>query len=132
MQRHMPLLIAIVAIIAGCRSDETTEPEKPVTLDFSTRLLLLSPADTMKEATMTLSCGCGFLLDSVEYAGDTSVIHFTSADTLSLARHTQRVSSWYSPSATPVGPHSAELRFIVYHIYRGVSYTYVDTIRAAY
>jgi hypothetical protein len=121
----------VMALFSGCRSDDTTEPEKPVTLDIQHTVLTLSPIDTIASTAMTLSCGCGFLLDSIHYAGDTSVIHFTSRDTLALSRHTQTVSAWYDPASTPSGPHSAELAFIVYHTFRGVSYTYIDTIRAS-
>ena len=134
--RQLPLVLAFAllagALLSSCNSETTTEPaDKPVTLDISTKSLSLVPSDTTEASTMTLSCGCGFLLDSIHYTGDTSAIHFTSRDTLSLARHTQTVRATYSPSNSPVGSHSAAIDFIVFHTYRGVSYVYYDTITAS-
>jgi hypothetical protein len=128
----LAMLCLIAGSFAACEETTTTPPaDKPVTLDISTKTLVLSATDSISASTMTLSCGCSFLLDSIHYTGDTSIIQFTSRDTLSRARATQVVTASFSPSATPIDTRrEAALDFIVFHTYRGVSYVYYDTIRA--
>ncbi len=127
------LFAALVVVIYSCAP--ATPPEQDTTtLDAAPTSLALTRADSIQSSSISLSCGCKFGPQDLSSGpllikgyGDTSVIHFSFADSIDSLAYNHTLNATISPSA--LASSGSSTSWIALYFLDDGQYPLYDTVR---